>query len=182
MRQQVVTLDAVGTSKWLQTDNRRHGTEFNTSLAVTFDSAGFGQITYDVDLTYDRFDQSRYQKVTISRVTTTATVTLNDHGLSTGDNVEIFDTNYTTHDPESNFEGSFDVVVIDVNSFRYTVANTGATSAIGRAITFRVVKHPTLQGDAVAQAGIQNEPVSAVRLDVTALSAGKATLTVLQQG
>ncbi len=180
MRQQVVTRNEAGTTKWLQVDNRRHGTEFNTSLAVTFDTDG--NLTYDVDLTYDRFDQNRYQKVTLARVTTTATATLVGHGLVTGDNVEIFDTNYTNHDSETNFEGSFDVTVVDKDTFTYTVANTGATSAIGRAITFRVVKHPTLQGDTSAQVGIQNEPVSAVRLNITAFTAGSATLTVLQQG
>ena len=180
MRQQVITQDAAGTSEWLPVDNRRHGNDFNASLAVTLETAS--TLTYDVDLTYDRNSVVRWQKVTLSRTTTTVTATLVDHGLITGDNVEIFDSNYTNHNSEPNFEGRFDVTVVDKDTFTYTVADTGQTSGIARLVSFRVVKHPTLQGDTTAQVGIQNEPVSAIRLNVTAFTAGSATLTVLQQG
>lgn len=181
MRQQVTTLSAAGVSPWLLMDNRRHGTEFNTSLAVTLSQAA--NLTYDVELTYDRNDINRVNKVSIARAATVAIVTLADHGLRVGDSVVIFDTNYTTHAPESNFEGTFQVVTTTTDdTFTITVADVGGTAAIGRLMSFRVFRHPTLQADTAGEAGVQNEPVSAIRLNVTAYTAGDATLTVLQQG
>lgn len=180
MRQQVITQGSAGASQWLTTDTRRHGNDFSASLAVTLEPAS--NLTYDVDLTYDRNANARWQRVTITRVTTTATATLVDHGLQTGDNVIIFDSNYTNHSPESNFEGSFDVTVVDKDTFTYTVTDTGDTSGIARIITFRIVKHPTLQADTSGEVGIQNEPIAAARINVTTYTAGSATLTVLQQG
>lgn len=181
MRQQVTTLSAAGVSSWLFSDNRRHGTDFNASLAVTLSQAA--NLTYDVELTYDRNDINRVNKVSIARVTTVATVTLADHGLRVGDSVVIFDTNYTSHNPEPNFEGTFQVVTTPTDdTFTITVVDTGQASSIGRLMSFKVFKHPTLQGDTVGEAGIQNEPVSAIRLNVTAHTLGDATLTVLQQG
>ena len=179
MRPQVVRLDNVGTSQWLFVDPRRNQ-DFQVSLAVTLDVSS--TLTYDVDLTYDLNTVERWQDVSIARVTTTATVTLIGHGLATGDNVQVFDTNFIGHNPESNLEGRFDVTVIDKDNFSYTVANTGQTSAIGRIISFRVFKHPTLQGDTAAEGGTQDSPVAAARLNVTAFTQGAATLTVLQQG
>lgn len=181
MRQQVTTLSAAGVSPWLFADNRRHGTEFNTSLAVTLSQAA--DLTYDVELSYDRNDINRYQKVSISRAATVAIVTLVDHGLQVGDSVVIFNTNYTTHNPEPNFEGTFQVVTTPTDdTFTITVANTGDTAAIGQLLTFKVFKHSTLEGTIADETGVQNDPVSAVRLNVTAYTSGDATLTVLQQG
>lgn len=174
MRQQVVTLSAAGASQWLFTDPRRF-LSFQTGLVVTLDSTA--NLTYDVELTLDANSQERHQIISIARVTTTATVTLVDHGLAVGDNVTVFNTG------ESNLDGSHDVAtVVDDDSFTYTVADTGAASAEGKLISFRVIKHPTLQGDTTAEAGVQDSPVTAIRLNITAYTAGSATLTVLQQG
>lgn len=180
MRQQVVTQGAAGATQWLFVDNRRFGTDFNVGLQTTLASGS--TLTYDVELTKDRNTKERWKKVSIARVTTTATVTLTDHGLKTGDNVVIFDTNYTNHNPESNLEGSFDITVLTANTFTYTVADTGQTSAIGRLISFNVVDHASIAGETTAQTGVQTEPVSAIRLNVTAYTDGAVTLTALQQG
>ncbi len=181
MRQQVTTLSAAGVSPWLLMDNRRHGTEFNASLAVTLSQAA--DLTYDVELTYDRNDINRVNKVSITRVATVAIVTLADHGLQIGDSVVIFNTNYTTHNPEPNFEGTFQVITTPTDdTFTITVADTGGTAAIGQLLSFKMFKHATLEGTIADETGVQNEPVSAIRLNVTAYTAGDATLTVLQQG
>lgn len=181
MRQQVTTLSAAGVSPWLLMDNRRHGTEFNASLAVTLSQAA--NLTYDVELTYDRNDINRANKVSITRVTTVATVTLVNHGLRVGDSVVIFDTNYTSHNPEPNFEGTFQVVTTPTDdTFTITVVDTGQASSIGRLLPFRTFKHATLEGTIASETGEQNDPVSAIRLNVTSHTAGDATLTVLQQG
>lgn len=180
MRQQVTTLSAAGVSSWLLMDNRAHG-DFTVSLAVTLSQAA--NLTYDVELTYDRNDINRHEKVSIARALTVATVTLADHGLKVGDSVVIFDTNYTSHSPEPNFEGTFQVVTTPTDdTFTITVANTGTTAAIGRLLPFRVFKHLTLEADTTEQQGTQNDSVSAIRLNVTGYTAGDATLTVLQQG
>lgn len=180
MRQITITQGAAGTSKWAFLDNRRLGTEFNTSLAVLL---SFGStLTYDVETTYDKNTKRRWKDCSISRTTTTATVTLVDHGLATGDSAIIFDSNYTTHAPESNFEGAQDVTVVDADTFSYTVADTGGAAAIARIITFRVFKHPTLNGDTASQAGVLEFPTEACRLNITAYTDGDAELTLFQQG
>lgn len=180
MRQQVTTLNAAGVSPWLFMDNRRLH-DFESSLAVTLSQAA--NLTYDVEMTYDQSALSRDQQISIARVTTTATITLVNHGLRVEDSVVIFDTNFTTHNPEPNFEGTFQVATTpNDNTFTITVADTGAASAIGRLRSFTVFKHPTLQGDTSGEGGIQNDPVTAVRLNITAYTTGSAKLTVLQEG
>lgn len=179
MRQQTVTLSAAGSSKWLLVDPRRFQ-DFNANLAVTLDNTA--NLTYDVELTLDANSNQRWQKATIARTGTTATVTLADHGLKTGDNIQVFDTNYTNHNPEPNLEGSFDITVTGDDTFTYTVVDTGQTSAIGRIISFSVFDHASLAGETTEQSGVQNDPVSGIRLNITAYTAGSATLTVLQQG
>lgn len=179
MRQQVVRLDDLGFSQWLPVDNRRFSTEFQVGLQANLDD--LSDLTYNVEVTKDLFSKERDQRCTIARVTTTATVTLIGHGLKTGDNVIIFDTNYTNHNPELNLEGSLNVTVVDKDTFTYTVVDTGQTSAIGRIITF-VVNQTNISGETLAVTDSTTDPVSAFRLNVTAFTAGAVTLTVLQQG
>lgn len=179
MRQQIVTLSAAGSSKWLFVDPRRFQ-EFQASLAVTLDSTA--NLTYDVEFTLDANSKERWQRATIARVTTTATVTLVDHGLATGDNVQIFNTNANSSNPEPNLEGRFDVTVVDDDTFTYTVADTGQTSADALVLSFKVFDHATIAGETTSQTGSQDTPVTAFRLNITAYTAGSATLTVLQQG
>lgn len=180
MRQQVIKQSAAGSSKWLFVDNRRFSSDFELGLQTTIESGA--TLTYDVELTTDRNTNVRWKKASISRTTTTATVTLANHGLKTGDNVIIFDTNYTNHNPETNLEGSFDITVTGVNTFTYTVTDTGQTAAICRLISFNVFDHADIAAETTAQQGVQSTPVSAVRLNVTAFTDGFVELTVLQQG
>lgn len=183
MRQQVVKLDQVGVSPWLFTDNRRHGTDFNLGIQVTLAPAS--TLTYSVEATKDRNAVERVRSdLSIARALTVATGTLLDHGLKTGDSARIYDTNFTAHNPESNLEGLFTITVVDKDTFTYTVADTGAAAASpARILTFNV---HALQAALTAETAAANaavvEPLSAVRLNVTAFTAGSAQLTVLQQG
>ena len=179
MRQQVVKQGAVGSTNWLFVDPRRNN-DFNVGLTTTIETAA--TLTYDVEITSDANSQERHQKVSISRSTTTATVTLVGHGLKTGDNVIVFDSNYTNHTPESNLEGRHDITVTTLNAFTYPVADTGATSAIARLISFSVSDHATIAASSAAESSSQTTPVSAFRLNVTAYTDGFVELTVLQQG
>lgn len=180
MRQQVVTRGALGSSKWLFTDNRRFSTDFNVGLQTTL--ANGATLVYAVQTTKDRNAKTRWQKVSITRVTTTATITLANHGLKTGDNVIIFDTNYTNHNPEPNFEGSFDVTVLSTSTFSIAVSDTGQASSIGRLISYSVSDHDVIVDEFAATESSQTDPVSAVRLNVSAYTDGDVTLTALQQG
>lgn len=165
----------VGATRWLYQDTRRFSGKFNASIIVTLSTDA--NLTYDVELTKDRNSVDRYRNVTLSRSGTCVTVTLPDHGLNVGDNVQVFNTN------DSNFEGSFDVVVVtDVDTFVYEVTDTGSTSSDGTLISFRVFPHPTLKSESTTQFGTQKNPVSGIRLKVTSFTAGRADITTLQQG
>lgn len=183
MRQQVVELDQAGVSPWLLVDNRRHGTDFNLGIRVDLQTAS--DLTYSVEATKDRNAVERVRSdLAIARVTTTATGTLLDHGLKTGDSVRIYDTNFTSHNPEPNLEGLFTITVVDKDVFTYTVVDTGAVAASpARILTFSVHDLlPALTSNTVADNDLLVEPVSAVRLNITSFTAGSAKLTVLQQG
>lgn len=58
---------------------------------------------------------------TASRVTTVATVNLNDHGFKVGDTVNLIG--------DAPFTGAVVVTAVNQNSFNFTVADSGATSA-----------------------------------------------------
>lgn len=171
MRQQVVRLAAAGSSQWLFLNDRE---DFNVGLVVTLDSTA--NLTYDVEITYDRNTSKRHQIATFSSAVNTVTVTLADHGLATGDNVIVFDTG------NSDFDGRFDVTVVDDDTFTYTVTGVGSATATGKVLSFRVFDHATLAAETTAQQGVQVIPVAGVRLNITSYTAGSATLTVLQQG
>lgn len=63
--------------------------------------------------------------VTITRVTTTATVTHTAHGMATNDKVQIKSAN------EIEYNGVYSITKIDNNSYSYTVSGTPATPATG---------------------------------------------------
>ncbi len=66
----------------------------------------------------------------ITRSTTTATVTCTAHGFVTGDNVTIAGATQTQ------YNGSFSVVVVDANTFTFTVSGSPATPATGTVICY----------------------------------------------
>lgn len=188
MRQIIKNVSSATNSGWVFVDSRRY-TEQQIGFEVSLSQ--LATLTYDVEYTVDQNSKERWNNVSITRAAGVATVTLADHGLKVGDNVQLFDSNYTNHSPNTNFEGSFDVASVPTDdTFTIAVAASGDTTGIARAITFSVVDHPTVNGETTAQQGSFNPAasddmpavISGVRLNVTAYTDGAATLKVLQSG
>jgi hypothetical protein len=83
----------------------------------------FGRIGARKGWTY--LSQTIRAVVTIASSTTTATVTHNLHGLSTGDEVTIAGAN------ESEYNGTFTITVTNANTYTYTIVDGGNTAATG---------------------------------------------------
>ncbi len=170
MRITSVVVGAIGYSDWIPMDTYR--LPFNASAAVSLTDTP--TLTYSVEVTYD--DLGLKQLPAIARTTTTATVTLADHGLTVGDSVRV-------EGAGAPLDGVFKVATVtNGNVFTYTVANSGATaSAVGATIVIMRVFVPSAFSAKTAKVdSVISAPTSAVRLSVTSWSAGKATLTVAQ--
>lgn len=174
MRPMSSTVSAAGAGSWLRVNSKQ--IPFDLSFRVTL-SSGAG-MTYQVQHTFD--DPENRQNCSISRTTTTATLTLADHGLSVGDSI-------TVSGALAPLDGTYAVATVtDANIITYTVANSGATSAttdVARVRVFRVAAHATVTAKTASDDGSQyTAPVQAIRLNITAYTSGKATLVALQGG
>lgn len=167
MRPVSVSLSAAGASPWVPIAYNQNS--FALGLGVVLTSGA--SLTYSVDHTFDELNP--VVPITISRTTTTATVTHPAHGLSSNDSAIIAGTGST------NFDGQFTVTVVDANTYTYTVLNSGATSASGFAASARVFTHETLLGLTAREDGNYAFPVRAVRLRNSAWVSGTSTLIVL---
>lgn len=191
-------MNAAGYSPWILIDY----TEAWFGVGVYVVLSEDGNLTYTVQYSAD-FDVIQpglggTRKVTISRTGTTATVTdLGPyglgHGLTTGDSVIIKGSGSSTLDSITQIAGqggAFNSGDIGLNiastpsptTYTYTVANSGPTADNGNAYVsrFRVFPHGTLAALTARGAGTINYPVRAVRLYVSAYTAGYADMTVLQ--
>lgn len=168
-----IRLTAVGPSNWIPVN--RLQSKFNLALAGWIDDGS--TLTWEVQHTLSGLDSSRERQVTISRSTTTATVTDPNHGLDVGDSVIVEGSG------TSNLDGTREVVsIVDANSYTYTVANTGPTaSAVGtRAKNLKVFIHSTLTGQAGNADGNYAFPPTAVRFYVTAYTSGALNAQIVQ--
>ncbi len=178
MRPIKVTQAAAGASPWIPLDYLQR--PFNVSLTVTFSEDASG-ITASVEFTTDNPNPGRKEAnpvVSLTRTTTAATLTLaNDHGLSTGDSVTVYGSG------SSNLDGTYAVASTPTSkSLTYTVLNSGATVGANstQAILFHVFPHDFLAGLTARADGNFAFPVTAVRINNTAWTAGSTTLEVLQ--
>jgi hypothetical protein len=171
---------APGISPWLLLDYLQR--PFNVALMASLSAAAAG-VGYRVEYTPDNPNQTRANTnnvVSLTRATTVATLTFtNPHNLVVGDSVVVFGSG----DP--NLEGNGSVTVASVVSptvLTYTVANTGlaVASSYTRAIPLRVFPHDFMVALTAKADGNIAFPCWAVRLNVTGLSAGVVTLSVLQ--
>jgi hypothetical protein len=166
----ITSAAATGPSNWVPIDNNLFG--FGLTLNCTITSGA--TITYKVQYTSDRIDF--WQPCNITRSGTTATLKLQNHGISgTTDSIVVRGTG------DSNLDGVYTVASIaDANTITYTVANTGATLAANTAevVVLRVFDHATITGKTANQDGNIAFPVTAVRLNVTAWTSGKVTMTL----
>jgi hypothetical protein len=170
MRPTSVTVGAAGPSAWIPIN--RYQTPLNIGFGVTLSSGA--TLTYKIQHTFD--DPQETYACQITRSTTTATVVLTDHGLVVNDSI-------TVSGAGAPLDGTYTVAsVVDANSVTYTVANSGATvSAPGaRLAKHRVFDHEQVTGKTANEDGNYAYSVCAIRLNVTAYTGGKATLTVIQ--
>lgn len=169
MRPVKVTLAAQANSPWIPIDYQL--VPMNLGLGVMLNSVA--NLTYSVQHTFDNFEAPH--TISISRAGTVATVTDAAHGLSNNDSVVI------TGSGSSNLDtGIADVTVTGVNTYTYTVANSGPTSAIGFALNLRVFNHVSLVGVITRADGNYAFPIRGCRLRVSAYAAGSVDLIVVQ--
>jgi hypothetical protein len=187
MRPVEVVVNSQAFSQWVPIDYI--SAWFGVSLGVVLSEDA--TLTYSVQFTLDALD-NRQDGVSVSRTTTTATVTDAGplglgHGLSTGDNVIIKSTGSTYLDSPLATYGTGDLGVQVAStptnkSWTYAVTNAGASIDTNSTtvVRLRVFTHATLVALTARANGTLNYPVSAVRLNVTAYTSGFASLRVLQ--
>lgn len=172
MRTQSTTLSAAGVSPWIPVDYLVSP----FSLTISCVCSSNINATYKVQYTPD--DIFKVQNCSITRSTTTATLKLTNHGLTTNDSITVVGSG----DP--NLDGTYTVAsVSDQNTITYTVSNTGATVSAPSAgvIVMRVFDHATITGKTGNFDGSLTVPVRAVRLNVTPYTAGYVSM-ILNQG
>jgi hypothetical protein len=176
MRSKSVTVSAVGVSNWIPVNWKQR--PVNIGVAVDFSSGSSG-ITYEVQHTFD--DLGKKVPITsISRSGTTVTVVFaSDHLVSANDSIVVEGSGINGAD------GVFPVAsVVNSTTLTYTssISGTATGNADTRVTLLRVFPHEFLTGKTVSDDGNYAFPVTAVRLSVSALTAGAATLTVIQSG
>lgn len=171
VRPSTVRLSSATFSDWIRVNRM---TEFALAFAVEMSSNG--NLTYTVQHTLDDFYDNRAKR-NLSRVTTSLTVAQTNHGLSTSDWVQISASTY------SGWNGTYAVASItDQNNFVVTVADAGDASGEAYVQTARVINHPDIAAETASADGNYEFPPAAVRLIVTAYTAGYVDLTVIQAG
>lgn len=172
------TLSANGSSPWIIVGPLQRS--FGLGLFLTFSEDA--NLTATVQHTGDDPMQNQ-RAVTLSRTTTTLTITDTSHKLITGDNIFLD----ASGDVTNTWPGSYDVTVVDANTYTVTVANSGAATSTGKVRSFRVFNFDDASLVGVTGTpptrvdGHYDYPIAATRLHVASYSAGSATLTV-QQG
>ena len=199
MRPIDIAMNATGYSPWIPIDYVEAWFGVSVGVLLSEDASG---ITYTVQFTLDQVSLETYQNdtypVTISRSGTTATVTDKGpygigHGLSTNDSVIIKGTGSTNLDSPVAVKTSTPYGVGDIGvtvlaggltstAYTYTVANSGNTADQGQVqvARLRVFNHATLASLTSRNNGSFNYPIRALRLYVSAYSAGFAVMRVLQ--
>lgn len=168
-RPQSVRLTAAGFSPWILLNRMTNG--FGVGFGAKMSSNG--NLTYSVQHTFD--DLYERTLCLMSRSTTSLSIIKANHGLSTNDWAQI--------SGGSIWDGTYAVASItDQNTFVVTVADTGATSGLFWVQTARVFDHSEIDDETASADGNYEFPPRAMRLIVTAFSAGYVDLNVIQAG
>lgn len=171
MRPITVRQSAAGFTQWVQLNRLQKVT--NVALAVKLSSGA--SLTYSVEHTFDDPHEVN-TNFSIARVTTTATVTQTNHGLSVADWVQVLNAG-------APLDGTFAVAsVVDADNFTYTVANSGATASAGIATMLKARKFPHAILAALTASADSNYafPPQACRLNITSYTGGFADFTIIQ--
>lgn len=186
MRVQSLSLSSVGVTPWMPVDQGQYA--FNIGAKVYFDSVASG-VTYVVEQTFDELGSKTYDiPVSMTRSGTLVTVTSPNHGLRTGDSVSVLGGNTLALDStgvpvtSDKFDGVFDVTVSTRDVFTYNTNGSGnAVANPGvRYQGIRVSVNSNFPSGSVEKDALISEPVSALRLKVTALTDGVVTLELIQ--
>lgn len=174
MRPVYQRLSAAGFSDWVPINYRPRG-NFAIGLAVKLSDGA--TLTYSVQSTLDDI-YAKKDNFSIARVTTTATVTLVNHGLSVGDWTQF------SGAAPAPFLGQFSVAsVVDADNFTFTVPDSGAASLSGSAgawlQTARVFEHDTITAETTSQTGNYAYPPRATRLIISAYTDGFADFAII---
>jgi hypothetical protein len=174
MRPKTQRLSAAGFGAWIPLDWRAYNIQ--VGLAVKLSSGA--SLTYTVDHTFDDL-QTPTNQFSLSRTTTTATMTKTNHGLSVDDYLGLSGCG-------APFDGTYAVAsVADANTLTFTVANSGLTAlanGVGSLITARIFPHETLAAQTASADGNYAFPPRACRLRVTTYASGFADLAVITGG
>jgi len=164
MRPTSVRVSSAASSAWVPIDR------MNTSIAILAAVAFSSNKNLTVSVEYCT-DPLVAVPVSASRVTTTLTITLTNHGLTTSDwiNLSQFD---------AALDGNYKVAsVTNQNVFTVTVSDTGATSSVGKnpqVIPMRIFTHDVLASLTANAASNFTVPPTAVRLTCSSYTAGYA--------
>lgn len=174
MKSKSATLSAVGNSAWIPVDYRQN--PFSVSLAVDLGPGAAG-ITYSVQHTLDNPGR-KIEVAAISRAATTVTVTFRaPHRLNVADSIVVEGSGV------AGMDGVFPVASVPSDTtLTYTSGTSGTDTGAGdtRVVLLRVFPHKVLANLTVPDDGNYAFPVHAVRLNVSAITAGSATLIVNQ--
>lgn len=162
-----ISTAATGVTPWHMCDVRAN--PFSVGFQV--DIAG-NTGTYTVE---HGFSDMFLRDVSISRTTTTATVTCANHGLAVGDSVVI-------SNAEAPLDGTYAVAsVTSTGVFTYTVANSGATAATNaHMLSIRVMPHSSIAAQTTSKDGNYAFPVNFIRCRITVSGAGTYVFHVNQ--
>lgn len=154
-------LTATGAGPWQVTSYKQR--PFNVGFGVIPNSSATINVT--VQHTFDNPNDDS-QGCVLTRAGTTATVVMANHGLSTNDCAVI------SHSGSSNLDGQQTVTVVDINTFTYTVANSGPTvgGSDTRCAPVRVFPHAFVAAATARTDGNYAYPPMAVRLLVSTLT------------
>lgn len=179
------TLAAAGDSSWIIP----HPLPLSTDIGLVLTFSSNANLTASVQYTYDDPMQNP-RAVTLTRVAAVLTVNDPGHNLNVGDSISLSN---PTKDAADIWDGNpaqgganYDVAtIVDQNNYTVAVANAGSLGPANGAVrSFRLLTHATLKNIAGAPParidGSIDWPVGAIRLNVSAYTAGTATLTAQQ--
>lgn len=166
------TLSSATRSPWIPLDLSIP--PFNVSIGCVCSSNI--NATYSVEYSHD--DPQDVVPCSITRVTTTATLALVNHGLTTSDSIIVVGSG------SANLDGTYQVASVpSQNAVTYTVTDTGLTASISAKVAvMRVFTHSTLAAKTANADGNIAFPVCAIRLRLTAWVAGYVTMLTTQAG
>jgi hypothetical protein len=174
----IVRLGAVGQSPWIPVDWLKN----TFSIGLVGIPSSNATLTWGVQHTFDDPGPEGALPVSFSQTTTTITVTdlrqvssIAGHGASVADSVVLTST-------QAGVDGTYAVATVTSQSV-YTLTSTVSQSASGanaRANILRPFNHATMTGQTGRLDGNYAFPIRALRLIVTAYTAGYVDLITLE--